>query len=381
MVIGHEASLSGAPILLLNLFRLLIEKGVVDIQFVIRKDGSLISEYKKLAPTIVLKASDYGIEKSVFHKLLNFVKSKIHLCILLLKAFSCDYFFFNTVVNGKLQRWFFFHRKPVITYVHELEKVIDLYLKQSDAVLPLSSSKVIVFPSTATKELLRNKYQVPNDKLRELQYYFPFSQEEYNPTKAFEKRDQIRQKFSIEKTDFVVGAMGMVNERKGIDLYIDVCRQVTSRNSAIKFIWIGSFESSEQERQIKRIIRENNLDTKLIFTGPLAYDIYNFAALDVLFLSSREDTYPLVVLEAAMMKTPTICFSGSGGIVEFISNDAGWIIADFSTNQSADQIIELQKNSDLVHLKGNHAFSKVLDLHCNPEIIVNQYNSIVEALN
>jgi glycosyltransferase involved in cell wall biosynthesis len=381
IVIGHEASLSGAPILLLNLFSLLIEKNVVDVQFVIRKDGPLVSEYKKLAPTIVLKSSDYGIEKNVFHRLRNFIRNKVSLGVVLLKAFSCDYIFCNTVVNGKLQRWFRFHRKPVVTYIHELEKVIDLYLLQNDAVWPLSDSKVIAFPSIATKQLLHHKYKIPNNRLRELQYYFSFSKSQYDLAKAFEKRERLRQKFGIGNTNFLVGAMGAVSERKGIDLFVDVCKRVISKNSSIKFIWVGGFESDAKEIEIKKGINEKQLETNLIFAGSLNYDIYNFAAFDILFLPSREDTYPLVVLEAAMMKVPSICFSGSGGIVEFIGNDAGWIIDHFSTQSAADKIVELQKEDQVIYSAADRAFDKVLDLHCNENLIVDQYNSIVEALN
>lgn len=380
IVIGHEASLSGAPILLLNLFRLLIEKRIVDVYFVIRKDGPLVDEYRKLAPTIVLKSTDYGIERNIFHKLINFTRNKMRLGIVLVKAFFYDYFFCNTVVNGKLLRWFYFHKKPTITYVHELEKVIDLYLRQNDAVLPLSVSKAIAFPSNTTKQLLESKYKIPKDNLKELRYYFPFSKRDFDLHKVVPKRQQLRQKFDIGRTDFVVGAMGAISERKGIDLYIDVCKQVVSVNSSIKFIWIGAFESSEQETRLKTIIKDRQLETNVIFVGPLDYSIYNFAAFDILFLSSREDTYPLVVLEAAMMKVPTICFSGSGGIVEFIKDDAGWIIEDFSTNCAADKIIELQKKSDVVHLRGDQAFDRVLNLHCNKGLIIDQYNSIIEAL-
>jgi glycosyltransferase involved in cell wall biosynthesis len=380
MVIGHEASLSGAPVLLLNLFRFLIEKGVVNVQFVVRKDGPLANEYKKLAATIVLKSTDYGTEKNIFYKLVNFIRNKMHLCIVLIKALSCDYIFCNTVVNGKLLRWFYFHKKPVVTYVHELEKVIDLYLRQNDAVLPLSVSKVIAFPSIATKELLENKYKIPESKLKELRYYFSFSKSDFDLHKAVEKRQQLRQALGIRRTDFVVGAMAAISERKGIDLYIDVCKQVISVNSSIKFIWIGAFESGEQEAGLKTIVKGKQVETNLIFVGPLDRNIYNFTAFDILFLSSREDTYPLVVLEAAMMKIPSICFSGSGGIAEFINDDAGWVIDGFSTNRVADKIIELQKKEDVVHLRGGQAFNKVLDLHCNSSLIIDQYNSIVEAL-
>jgi glycosyltransferase involved in cell wall biosynthesis len=38
---------------------------------------------------------------------------------------------------------------------------------------------------------------------------------------------------------------------------------------------------------------------------------------------SREDPYPLVMLNAAAFSTLTVCFEGSGGPPEFVGNDAG----------------------------------------------------------
>lgn len=381
MVVGHEASLSGAPILLLNLFRLLIENGIVDVQFVIRRDGPLVKEYKKLAPVIVLKSQDYGRTKNVVLRLKNFILHKIRLCIVLFKAVFCDYFFFNTVVNGKLLRWLPYRRKPVVTYIHELQNVIDLYLKQKDADLPLSASNFFAYPSDVTKAVLKNNYQVPEHKLRKLFYYFPFSIEDFDSTIAFNKRREFRQKFDLAENDFVVGAMGTINERKGADLFVDVCGRTVAINSKIKFVWIGRFENSEYASEIKDIIQEKGLEKNLIFAGPLGHSLYNFSLFDIFFLSSREDTYPLVVLEAAMMKLPTICFSGSGGIIEFVGNDAGWTINGFSTISVANKILELRENEEIVRQYGACAFNKVISLHCNESLIIEQYNSITETMN
>ena len=380
IVIGHEASLSGAPILLLNLFQLVIEKKMAHVQFVIRKGGPLVEKYINVAPVIVLKPSDYGKEKDLLRKVTNFFQNKLNLLIVLLKAFSCDYIFCNTVVNGKLLRWLYFFKKPVITYIHELEGAIDLYIKQGDAVLPLSISRVLAYPSKTTMHLLGNKYKTPVEKLKRLSYYFPFKEAQYSANLVFKKSQQFRTQFGIEQNDFVVGAVGTVSDRKGIELFIDVCNKVSSTSALVKFIWIGAFENNQQEKELRRLVSENNLERNLIFTGALDYDIYNFSPFDILFLSSKEDTYPLVVLEAAMMRIPTICFAGSGGIIEFIENDAGWIIDDFSTIEVANKIIELQTFRNRVRLYGEKAFEKVIGLHCNSDIIIDQYNSIVEAL-
>lgn len=377
MVIGHEASLSGAPVLLLNLFRLLVKSEIVEVQFVIRRGGPLVKEYEKIGPVIVMKQPNYGEEKSFFLHLLHFVQNKIKLLIVLIKAFWCDCFFFNTVVNGKLLRWLQFHKKPVITYVHELQRVIDLYIIQKDAVLPLNGSDIILFPSNLTKELLMNMYHIPEQRLKKLTYYFPFAKTEYDSDKAFDFRLSFRQRFGVKGTEFLVGAVGTVSERKGVDLFIETCEKVILFNPLIKFIWIGSFESDKKELEFRNLIKEKQLDANLIFAGGLSYDIYNFSPLDVFFLSSKEDTYPLVVLEAAIMKVPSICFSGSGGIVEFIQDEAGWLIDDFSTGDAAKKIIELQKDKKTVQLYGNAAFDRVISLHCNPEKIIDQFNSAI----
>ena len=131
---------------------------------------------------------------------------------------------------------------------------------------------------------------------------------------------------------------------------------------------------------VREMISTKQLEENLIFTGPLRYDVYNFSPFDIFFLSSREDTYPLVVLEAAIMKIPTICFADSGGIVEFIGDDAGWSIGDFSIGLAANKIIELQSKKELVCSFGDTAFDKVVSLHCDSHKIVNQYEAIVGDL-
>lgn len=71
LVIGHEGSLSGAPILLLNLSLLLIEKKIASLDFIILRDGPLIPEYKKLGRTTVLKNENYGKEPNLIKKATN----------------------------------------------------------------------------------------------------------------------------------------------------------------------------------------------------------------------------------------------------------------------------------------------------------------------
>jgi glycosyltransferase involved in cell wall biosynthesis len=381
LVIGHDASLSGAPVLLLNLFKLLIENGEADVLFVIRRDGPLVEEYARLGRVIVLKPVGYSTEKNIFRRLKNFIQNKIKLIDVILGSLSCAYVFSNTVENGKLLRWLFWHRRLIVTYVNELENVIDLLLRQRDANFSLKHSRVMVCPAKRTEEMLVAKYGVQLMKIKRLNYFFSFFPRQFDPGLVAAKRTGFRNKIGIAATDFVVCGMGSVNQRKGFDFFIEVCRILVKENAGIKFCWVGAFENPEQEEALRNTIKTERLEKSLFFTGPVDRDIFNTAAFDIFFLSSREDPYPLVVLEAAMMKVPTVCFADSGGITEFIENDAGWMIEGFSTIAAAEKLIELKDKKDIVRKYGETAFKKVIDRHCNADRVLAQYRSIEEALN
>src|SRR5688572_25197719 len=133
LFISHDASLSGAPVLLLNLVRLLVDNQKAIVHFVITRDGSLADEFKKIAPTTILKSADYGKEKSFFGRFKNFISHRRNLRNVRNGLSTYDIIFSNTIVNGKLLQKLSFSKRPLITYVHELETVIDIYVRQKDA--------------------------------------------------------------------------------------------------------------------------------------------------------------------------------------------------------------------------------------------------------
>ena len=69
--------------------------------------------------------------------------------------------------------------------------------------------------------------------------------------------------------------------------------------------------------------RRLGLGDRIKFVGPLEQPAELFAAMDVFALTSREDPFPLVMLEAAAAGVPVVCFAGGGGAPEFVDPDAG----------------------------------------------------------
>jgi glycosyltransferase involved in cell wall biosynthesis len=224
-------------------------------------------------------------------------------------------------------------------------------------------------------------HHIHGQKLKRLSYYFPFDPNRYSQEDAKNHRAAFRKAHGIRDDEFLVVGMGLVSDRKGTDLFIEVCEQIVRKNVAIKFCWIGAFESNALEAIIREQVKEKGLEQHIIFTGPLKPHFYNLSPFDLFFLSSREDPYPLVVLEAALMKLPSVCFSPSGGIVEFVSTDAGWVINGFSATAAANEIIKLSNKPWVLKEFGIQAFKKVMQWHCNPELIMSEFTSIIDSLH
>ena len=54
-----------------------------------------------------------------------------------------------------------------------------------------------------------------------------------------------------------------------------------------------------------------------------------FAAADAFLLTSREDPFPSVVLEALDVEVPVIAFADGGGYVELLDRGCGVLVPDF----------------------------------------------------
>jgi glycosyltransferase involved in cell wall biosynthesis len=219
---------------------------------------------------------------------------------------------------------------------------------------------------------------LPAEKLQRLSYYFPVNLpaiQDEAAQQAFTK--DFRQRFKLEDSDMLIGGMGLASDRKGTDIFVEVCGKVAAVNKRIKFCWIGNFDSPATAAALKQQVDELNIGNQLVFTGPLPHNYYNLAPFDLFFLSSREDPYPLVVLEAGFMRVPALCFDTAGGIPEFVGEDAGWIVPGFSSDLAASTILELYAKREQLLQKGASAQTKSLQLHANPTLILEQFDQLL----
>ena len=171
--------------------------------------------------------------------------------------------------------------------------------------------------------------------------------------------------------------MGVADRRKGIDLFIETASKVQKLREHVYFTWIGSFLDNET-KQLTQLHYKNEDSVNLIFTGEVPHSLLNLLPFDLFFLSSREDPYPLVVLEAAALEIPSACFDGSGGTVDFVANGCGFLIKDWSTEEASRSIVYLSDNRQVLREAGSNAFIKFRHQHTNVELMKSQFFEFIK---
>ena len=115
LVITHEASFGGAPILLLRLMRLLKDEGYI-FNTLVMQDGPLYKEFDAISAQCAVYKK---VKKNVRERIKAKVLGNENIPEKLLEGIDC--IFSNTIVNGKvLKEKNVFSSIPVVSYIHEL---------------------------------------------------------------------------------------------------------------------------------------------------------------------------------------------------------------------------------------------------------------------
>lgn len=376
LFISHEASFTGAPILLLHLIALIHARNEFQICTLCVRGGDLTTEFARYGECYVLKNEDMYHEVGVGRRLVNRLSFLFRLGHFIPKWQRADVVFNNTIGNGKVLRVFSrFRELPVTSYIHELEESIQHAACRGEAQLTFELSRKILSPSEYNRKILQDKFKLCTQKTGILRYLIrtqldsnelrriPYLKEEYK--RAFCNT------YSIPADARLVLGMGTFDSRKAVDLFAATANLL--KNQQIHFVWIGMSKDADFRIHVEEFVREHDV-SNFHYLGPQPHDLHNFLPFDLLFLSSREDPYPLVVLEAASLEIPCIFFRGSGGIIDFVTDREGWEVDDFSIHSAASLICNIQDTE--LRSKGRAAQQKVLAWHFDEDAIYNSFCSL-----
>ncbi|MNJ91743.1 Alpha-galactosylglucosyldiacylglycerol synthase [compost metagenome] len=242
---------------------------------------------------------------------LRFQLARIH------KTIKAEYWYVNTIVNPEIYEIAADLGVKVITHVHELPLAYG-FVSYKEMERILNVSDLIIGCSKAVCD----KIEGMGKKNVRLFYGF-VDQAKIRVTKD---SGQLKKGLGFEENDFIWAVSGKTTFIKGIDFLIPLLERLPAN---VKILWIGGEENTGLYYYVKKTIEER-FSGKVLFIGEQKDDYYNYLnCSDAFLLLSREDSFPLVMLEAAVLGKPIVGFN-SGGIKEFVEENMGIVVDSWS---------------------------------------------------
>ena len=349
LFVSNDAFRAGAQILFLHLLRWIKEKTAIEPKIVLCSGGVLEESFREIGDIIVLDkiAEDFRGQDQIANRISEFCGSDIKLI------------YANTVATGKYFECLKMFKVPIVTHVHELQKSIEKFAGQSAMNNVIEKTDKYIVASPAVGKNLTVNHNIPEEKI-ETVYAF-IANHQMSPA-TFNKAEH-RETLHLDQGKVLIWGCGTVDWRKGPDLFISVAGHLLKKGfQDFHFYWIGLKDETEYP-DIENDINRWGLDKYVTFLGEKQNPQEYFMAGDIFLLTSREDPFPLVCLEAAECGLPTICFAEAGSMPDFVEVDAGLVVPYQNIEEMADKLSLIIKDPARRAALGERAREKFLERH------------------
>jgi glycosyltransferase involved in cell wall biosynthesis len=311
ILVAHDAYPHGAQFLSANLARTLNQGMGFHVDLVCLGDGQLMAEYAKWATVHILSDKDpCGSEAKEVAKRLYQLGHRTALV--------------NTTVSGYFLETLVAQGIKCVALIHELRGVLDQNGLHGHARAIAAHASKVVFPAAEVRQSFNEVSPIPPGKTV------------IRPQGLYKRRDKtqdresyhvrLRQKLDLPDDAQIVLAVGYADHRKGIDLFVAAGLAVAERLPKAYWVWIGHWEQTMQHAVEQQLAKFPELKGRFIFPGLQTDTDLFYGGADVFALTSREDPFPSVVLEALDANVPVVGFEGAGGFISLLNEGCGKLV-------------------------------------------------------
>jgi glycosyltransferase involved in cell wall biosynthesis len=339
LLVVHQASRTGAPVLGWNIARHLAERYNI---FTITLDGGpLLPDFEALSvethgPFGYSSTNPAAIDLGL-HKLFSTYKFK--------------YAIINSCESRHLVEPCAAHAIPTVFLVHEFASYV--YARDElRAAFDLASE--IVFPAKLVADSSLKVHPVLRQRpLRILPQGMSLLPEtgRTSPAKLHPALRQLAEA-RAQGALIVVGA-GSIEFRKGVDLFLTAAMRVCRASKNFRFLWVGHGYQPDEDMAYSIYLREqverSGLAARMTFLDQQADLEPLYALTDMLLLASRLDPLPNVSIDAAHRGIPVICFDQASGIADILKSDpltAVCVVDYLDTTMAAEVILSLGRDRE-----------------------------------
>jgi glycosyltransferase involved in cell wall biosynthesis len=239
-------------------------------------------------------------------------------------------------------------RKPHIWHIHEPilrnSELTPLLPHQLYCAAVEFLSRSIIFPSRA----LAREYPELSRKASIVYNGLPSS----SIRDKFAARQKINKGLGIDAGAKVVAVVGALSPRKDHLTFLTAAKMVAQEVEEVVFLIVGS-GSESYTNYIRTQIRDLQLCTKVRVLGWWQGDIHDLlAAIDVLVISSEQESFGLTAIEALAVETPVVATRCGGPEEIVVDGVSGLLIPVKDSRALADAIVRLLLDPKLARRLG-----------------------------
>lgn len=316
LLVTHSLSLTGAPLMLLNMAELLYQNGYKVTLYALEKDKLLYEFIRKNISVNLF--SDFVFDENE----VKYYFGKYDLIIV------------NTVTLYKLVMSIKFLKIPILWWLHEEENIYEEYqIKSEDLVC---SSNILVYGVSGRAVRAFDKYS-NGQLIKKLAYGIRLNKKVQN---------------RIRKNKLVFAVIGSVDKRKAQDIFVEAIRLCWHDWSSKAEFWIIGSIAEEKKQEFEKI-------EGIKVWGALEHDELEeiYINIDVIVCPSLNDPLPVVLAEGMMNKKVCIA-SDMTGTAEYITPyKDGLICKSGDINSLISSIQWIVDNSNRIDEIGEKAFA------------------------
>jgi glycosyltransferase involved in cell wall biosynthesis len=169
---------------------------------------------------------------------------------------------------------------------------------------------------------------------------------------------RLRHELGLSEIAPIIGFVGQLDERKGIEDLLSAFRSVHRRLPEVHLVMAGT---GPLEAMIQRFYCENQLGDVVHMLGFRDDVPAVMQAIDVLALPSRWEGFGLVLIEAMAASTPVVATRVSSIPEIVVDGKTGFLVPPGKPELLAERLVQVLSNRELAAEMGRHGRARVVE--------------------
>lgn len=348
LFVSHDASLTGAPAVLLEVIDAVHKTNRYDIKIIV---GGVfddrLTEFSKYGETLHIRPNEYTAES-----LQNFLDKEISVI------------YVNTVASGELLEQIInnLNIKPkIIAHIHERDGVLSHFEPYVQYIINTADYIIAVDKSILSDLLGRGMRRTTRTTV-----VYPFIKNDCVTTKD-------------EGIFPNIFGCGTIENRKGFDLFCETISKLKKKSTTgFEAKWIGE---SHDKKEPNESLAKFEVANDVAVLGKRLNPKILYRKNDIFFMSSREDPFPLVCMEAASQEVALVSFDERAGLTaSLIRQSQGGIVCNYMDTDDAAHAINMLLNDPGMRRKMGENAKAYVEEHHYSDKQVSKIVDIIESI-